>query len=124
MYVCMCGRIGPENGPAEPMPDRPRTSPIHPGMKSATGARQGIKEATKAAPTRETVHMDLAEKLQAKRSALSPFGVAPGPSAEVQTNPPPEPMEPLTEPLEGAPVGHSQVLLDDDSDLHSTGNEE
>ena len=32
--------------------------------------------------------------------------------------------EPLTEPLEGAPVGHSQVLLDDDSDLHSTGNEE
>ena len=44
------------DGPAEPMPDRPRTSPIHPGMKSATGARQGIKEATKAAPTRETVN--------------------------------------------------------------------
>ena len=69
-------------------------------------------------------HQRSYEKLQAKRSALSPFGVAPGPSAEVQTNPPPEPMEPLTEPLEGAPVGHSQVLLDDDSDLHSTGNEE
>ena len=112
------------DGPPEPMPERPRTSPIHPGMRSATGARQGIKEATKAAPTRETVHMDLAEKLQAKRSALSPFGVAPGPSTEVQTNPPPEPVEQLTEPIEGAPAGHSQVLLDDDSDLHSTGNEE
>ena len=50
---------------------RPRTSPVHPGM-----ARRECPDPWQP-PAKLAPHSDLAEKLQAKRAALLPFGVAP-----------------------------------------------
>ena len=59
--------------------DRPRTSPVHPGMarRECPDPCHGVKEVTKQPPAKLAPHSDLAEKLQAKRAALLPFGVAP-----------------------------------------------
>ena len=109
------------NGLGEIAQDRQRTSPIHPGTKPADGSRLGIKEASKTAPARTVKHGDLADKLQAKRSALSRFGIA---NFETQVNLNQEATSEGGEPTEGSTAERSHLLLDDDPDLHLTGNEE
>ena len=53
-----------------PLDSKSSSSPLPPRE------RRGVKEATKTAPERPPVHGDLAEKLQARRSALMPFGLS------------------------------------------------
>ena len=54
----------PEQGP-----DRPRTSPVHPGTRHANGPRKSVKEATRTLPDNAAQHSDLAAKLQANKGS-------------------------------------------------------
>ena len=105
--------------------ERPRTSPVHPGLMTrerTEHVRVGVKEATKHRPDRTPQHQDLGERLQAKRDSLRPFGIRkddkPGPPEGTEA-PAPEPRPDAGTGQAGAPA---RVLLEnDDPDLDGGG---
>ena len=82
----------------------PGTSPVHPAPRPhAEGQRQGVKAATMQAPGKPVLHSTIADKLEAKRSALLVFGRPPGLAAPPGAPP--------------APAGHMPSgIVDDDLD--------
>ena len=89
--------------PEQPVPKDRNAAPVHPGQKRhPTDPRLSVKAATKSAPERPAVHADFATRLGAKRSAMQPFGGAPGLAAPVLES--------------GTPVPLNAKIVDDDQD--------
>eukprot|EP00439_Symbiodinium_sp_Y106_P027046 s5433_g3.t1 len=112
----------PEQGP-----DRPRTSPVHPGTRHANGPRKSVKEATRTLPDNAAQHSDLAAKLQAKKGSDGALWDTQSQhcyeAAGASRSRPDGAMSPRGEGAEAAPDSKT-VLQDDDPDLDETGEEE